>query len=128
MKLFRLLFLFLILLTACGGPPQISSAALGTVVRASKLADPKTKFAPSDHIIHLIVTVDNAAPGTTVGAKWSASDQNNRLLFEADAALDPMNTTADFALTSANDWRPGKYQVVLYLNGKPERSIDFTVE
>lgn len=133
MKLVRQIwFVFILLafaLVACGdATPRVTGATLGTIVTASKIEDPKTTFAPTDHMIHLVVTVDNALKNTTVGAKWYQLDNNNRLLFEGDAALDPFNTTADFALTSAQDWAVGNYQVIVYLDGKKERTIDFIVK
>ena len=79
-------------------------------------------------MIHLLVSVDNALQNTTVGAKWYDVSNGNRLLFQSDAALDPFNTTADFALTSANDWTVGNYQVEIDLNGKKERTINFVVK
>lgn len=118
-----------LVLAACGDQtPHVTSATLGTVVDSSQIKDPKTTFAPTDHMIHLLVSVDNALQNTTVGAKWYDVNNSNRLLFQSDATLDPFNTTADFALTSANDWTVGKYQVSVYLNSKQERTIDFVVK
>ncbi len=118
-----------VLVVGCGDQtPHVTAATLGTIVTASKIEDPKTTFAPTDHMIHLVVDVNNALTNTTVGAKWYQLGDSTRLLFEGDAALDAFNTTADFALTSANDWTPGNYQVVVYLDGKKERSLDFVVK
>lgn len=116
-------------LVACGdSTPHVTAATLGTIVTASKIQDPKTTFAITEHMLHLVVDVNNALTNTTVGAKWYETGGSNRLLFEGDAALDPFNTTADFALTSANDWTPGNYQVVVYLDGKKERTLDFVIK
>lgn len=123
------MLLIALALVACGDQsPHVTSATLGTIVDSSKIQDPKTTFAPKDHMIHLLVSVDNALQNTTVGAKWYDVSNANHLLFQSDTALDPFNTTADFALTSANDWAVGNYQVAVYLNGKQERTIDFVVK
>jgi hypothetical protein len=117
-----------ILVAACAPPvPRIASAELGTGTRAGKLEDPKNSFVRSERIIHLLVAVENALPSTTVGAKWYSVGASKRLLLESDVALDPLNTTADFALTSTNDWIPGSYQVVVYLDGKEARTLNFEV-
>ena len=129
MKFLPVLVVLLFALIACGeATAKVSNATLGTIVTGSKIQDPKTTFATSDHMIHLVVDVENALTSTTIGAKWYQLSESNRLLFEGDAALDPFNTTADFALTSANDWTPGNYQVVVYLDGKKERTLDFVVK
>ena len=121
--------LLMFVIVACGeSKPQVTAANLGTSVKASRIEEPKTTFKPSDHMIHLIVDVGNALPGTTVGAKWYDVSNGNRLLFETDAALDPFNTSADFALTSTNDWAVGNYQVAIYLQGAKERTLDFVVK
>lgn len=132
MRFFLTVWIFVcilgVALVACGdSTPHVTNATLGTIVTASKIEDPKTTFAVTDHNLHLVVDVNNALTNTTVGAKWYELN-SNRLLFEGDAALDPFNTTADFALTSAQDWTPGNYQVVVYLDGKKERTVDFVIK
>lgn len=112
---------------ACTVTPHITSASLGTIVQASRVTDPKTTFAPTDRMIHLVVAVDNVVQNTNVGAKWYAVDGDKRLLFESSTALDAFNTTADFALTNTNDWIPGAYQVVIYLNGAEDRTLNFQI-
>lgn len=120
-----------VLLWACvsctGVEPRVVGANLGTTVRAGKIVDATTTFATTDRMIHLVVDVENAIINTSVGAKWYAVGTPNRLLFESDIALDAFNTSADFTLTSLNDWIPGNYQVVVYLNSTQDRTLDFVV-
>lgn len=112
----------------CSGvEPRVVGANLGTTVQAGKIVNATTTFAPTDRMIHLVVNVENAIVNTSVGAKWYAVGTPNRLLFESDIALDAFNTSADFTLTSLNDWIPGNYQVVIYLNSKQDRTLDFVV-
>lgn len=123
------LSLLVLALAACGNvTPHITAATLGTVVQAGKIQDPKTTFAPTDHMIHLVVDVQDVIQNTTVGAKWYATDENNRLLYQGDSQLDAFNTSADFALTAANDWTPGNYRVVVYLNNNEDRTLNFVVK
>jgi len=132
MKLNRLhwlaLFVLGLMVAACNPTPRITGATLGTVVQASKIEDPKTTFAPSDHMIQLIVNVENVVGSTNIGAKWYSVDGGERVLFEGESALDPLNTSAEFALTAANDWKPGSYKVVIFLNGKEDRQLNFQVK
>ncbi len=133
MRFFRIhwfvLSIALLFVVACGNtPPRVTGATLGTTVTAGKIADPKTTFAPRDHMIQLVVDVENVVTNTTVGVKWYAVGSSNRLLFEGEAALDAFNTSAEFALNSANDWQAGNYQVVIYLNGNPDRTLNFQVQ
>lgn len=125
-------FVFLLLVFVLAGcadtPPRIKTATLGTVVEVGAIQNPKTTFAPTERIIHLVVQVENVTQGVRVGAKWYAVENATRLLLESDLMLDAFNPSADFALTSANDWIPGNYQVVVYLNGDQERTIDFVVK
>ena len=107
--------------------PHIIGATLGTKVAAGKIQDAKTTFAPTDHMIHLVVDVQDVIQNTTVGAKWYSVDNNNQLLYEGNTALDAFNTSADFALTAANDWAPGNYKVVVYLNNQQDRTLNFTI-
>ena len=116
-------------LLACANVvPHITAATLGTTVQASKIADPKTTFAPRDHMIHLVVQVDNAIQNTGIGAKWYALDPGKRLLYETNVTLDAFNTSADLALTNTNDWTPGNYQVIIYLNGTEDRTLNFAIK
>ncbi len=116
----------------CNAAPaaHIVNANLGTQVQAGKVTDPKDTFAPKDHMIQLVVDLENVLGGTTVGAKWysvPASGQD-QLLFSSDLPLDPLNTSGQFALTTTSDFATGKYKVVLYLNGKQDRTLNFQVQ
>ncbi len=131
MKFFRILvFVFLLLITfGCTNlPPRVVSATLGTDVQAGKIVKAKEIFASADHMIHLVVEVENIASATTVGAKWYSVSPPERLLFESDLKLDAFNTSADFTLTSTGDWKPGSYKVVVYLDGTENRTLNFVVQ
>ena len=127
--IFCVFLLGALVLAGCADtPPRIKTATLGTIVELSAIQNPKTTFAPTERNIHLVVQVENVTQGVRVGTKWYAVENPKRLLLESELQLDAFNTSADFALTSANDWIPGNYQVVVYLNGDQERTIDFVVK
>jgi hypothetical protein len=130
--LFRF-FLILFLLTGvtvagCNTPPRIVSATLGTSVQGSKIVLPQTTFKPGDRMIHLVVDVENVLTDTNIAAKWYKVGSPDELLLESDLALDAFNTFADYTLTSMGDWQPGNYKVVVYLDGKEDRQVNFTIE
>lgn len=128
------LTLALIVLAACTAiappVPHISAAALGTTVQSGEIVNPASTFEPAAHMIHLVVHVDNVLTSTSIGAKWYAlpAGAQPQLLFSSDLALDPLNTSADFTLTAANDWTPGAYKVDLTLDGKQARTLEFTIK
>jgi hypothetical protein len=118
-------------LWGCNGAPtpQILDAQIGTAVRGGEIVGAKSQFAPNERMVHLVVKVQNISAGVPLGAKWYAlnEDGTRRLLYESDLNTDAFNTTAQFAITNSNDWQPGNYQVVIYLNGKEERRVNFQV-
>jgi hypothetical protein len=135
MKLLRALLIGLgiaLLLNACANtPPRITATTMGTAVNAGKIANPTTMFKPGDHSIYIVVDVENVLGGTPLGVKWYAVDTpnaKNQLLLENQVNLDPLNTSGEFALTSSSDFAPGKYKVVVYLNGQEDRTVEFEVK
>jgi hypothetical protein len=121
-----------LLVSACGNtPPRITATAMGTAVDAGKITHPTTTFKPGDHTIYIVVDVENVLGGTPLGVKWYAVDTpnaKNQLLLENQVNLDPLNTSGEFALTSSSDFAPGKYKVVVYLNGQEDRTVEFEVK
>jgi len=111
--------------------PRITDAALGTQVQAGKVVTRATTFAPQDRMIHLVVQMENLITPARVAAQWyriAASGGQDQLLFQSDLALDPLNTSADFTLTSSSDWQPGNYKVVITLNDKEDRTLNFAIK
>src|SRR5438128_828242 len=88
------LLLLCVFLVGCGDQtPHVTNAILGTIVNAGKITDPKTTFIPGEHMIHLVVQVENALTNTSVGAKWYQVGDSNRLLYQDETALDAFNTS-----------------------------------
>lgn len=127
-------FLFVLVISAvvlagCGNvTPTITGAALGTQVESGKVVEERSTFAPTDRMIHLVVDVKDVVGTVPVSVKWYRVQEEDKLLFESELPLDPLNTSADFVLTNVNDWVPGNYKVVVYLDGQEKRSLNFRVE
>ena len=129
--LFGLLLATLSVAACSTPPPRITATTMGTQVSAGKIAAPAAAFKPADHTLYLVVETENVLGGTPLGVKWYAVDagsMKNQLLLENEVQLDPLNTSGEFALTSTGDLAPGKYKVVVYLNGKQDRTVDFEVK
>jgi hypothetical protein len=126
------LFLVSLLFVACSPPPpRITATTMGTAVNAGKISAPTTTFKPADHTLYLVVETENILGGTALGVKWYAVDAGslkNQLLLENEVKLDPLNNSGEFALTSAGDLTPGKYKVVIFLNGIEDRTVEFQVQ
>lgn len=133
MKLLRLWYglvglVLALAVTGCSPPePKILAATLGTEIQSGKVTNPATTFAPSDRMIHLVVELENLVGNTNVGAKWYSVGTPDNLLFESDLSLDAFNNSADFTLTNTNNWLPGNYKVVIFLNEKEARQVNFVV-
>jgi len=109
---------------------HIVSAQLARGYSQGKAIDPTTGFSPSDHVIHLVVVVGNAPDDTKVGATWYAVDAGgaqNEKLDTATGTLSNGQDHVDFTLSNTTDWPPGSYKVDLMLDGKKDRTLDFTV-
>lgn len=130
-RLFILLGILLLIAGCDTPPPRITTTTLGTAVSAGKITAPTTTFQRADRTVYLVVETENILGGTTLGVKWYAVDagsMKNQLLLENDVKLDPLNTSGEFALTSTGDLAPGKYKVVIFLNGKEDRAVEFEVK
>ena len=129
-KLLGLFFVSLLFVACSTPPPRITATTMGTTVSAGKISAPSTVFKPADHNLYLVVETENVLGGTPLGVKWYAVDagtMKNQLLLENEVNLDPLNTSGEFALTSTGDLAPGKYKVVVFLNGQENRTVEFEV-
>ncbi|HZQ07851.1 MAG TPA: hypothetical protein VFD70_14805 [Anaerolineae bacterium] len=127
------LIIALVALIGCSADtsPRITDAALGTQVQAGKIVTRATTFAPQDRMIHLVVQMENLVIPARLGAQWyriAVGGGQDQLLFQSDLSLDPLNTSADFTLTNSNDWQPGNYKVVITLNDKEDRTLNFAIK
>lgn len=104
-------------------------------IRSAKLArdkegtQPTTVFGQND-VFWCIVQLANAPDDTTVKAAWTAVEAEG---VEPNYAIDSKeittgSTVVNFNLSNNQLWPVGKYKVDLYLNGKLDRTLEFTVE
>jgi hypothetical protein len=89
-------------------------------------------FQPDQAIIHAVVTLTDAPKDTVVKVVWKVVDvgdsaQNGNTIDTSEVTTDG-SRNVDFTLEPANPLPPGTYQVVIYQDGKKDRTLDFTVE
>lgn len=82
---------------------------------------------------HAVVTVSDAPSDTVIKAVWTAVDVGsaaapNTKIDETEVRVQG-SRNVDFTLTpTAGQWPPGLYKVDIYLNGKLDRTLKFSVE
>jgi len=89
-------------------------------------------FPPDQKTLHAIVTLTDAPKDTAVKAVWKIVDvgdpaQNGNTIDTTEITTDG-SRNVDFTLSPDNPLPAGSYQVVIYQDGKKDRTLDFTVE
>ena len=111
------------------GPASIKSAEMAKGFKDNKAVNSTTTFAPTDNPLHSVVEINNPKKESKLKAVWSvveAAGQKDILIDETELTLDNKNI-ADFTLSLPREWPKGKYKVDLYLDGKLDRTLNFTV-
>ena len=116
--------------TAPAANPSVSNIALGKGVTADKqIATPTTSFGARD-TIYASVTTENAAPGSTLAAKWSYQDGqvvDSTSQAVAPAGASGSTSVTEFHISKASAWPTGDYKVEFFLDGSSVGSKDFKV-
>ncbi len=87
--------------------------------------DPTTTFSPQDQVLHLVVTIQNAPPNTQIKASWYFGEQ---LYDKSTTFVVSGSRNLDFRLQQNQPWETGDYSVQLFINGKLDRTVTFSVE
>lgn len=122
-------------LAACsGGPPGITNAVMAKSTKADSkdAVDVTTAFPADQAVFHAVVTISNLPTGSKVKTVWTvvvAGDAAppNTEITQTEIAADG-SRNLDFTLTPNNGkLPPGKYKADIYLDGKLDRTLEFTV-
>jgi pectate lyase len=141
MKRFSILMMALVLgmaLVGCdASTANIQSAQLAKGFSDNKAVDPTTTFGTGD-TFHCVINVANAPEDTKVKAVWTAVDSKDAegteikdyKIDEAEFATKDIGSVVHVTLSppSSGVWPTGSYKVDIYLNGKLDRTLDFTVQ
>ncbi|HET7621913.1 MAG TPA: hypothetical protein VFK39_08425 [Gemmatimonadaceae bacterium] len=109
---------------------SVSNIDIGKGVTAdNKIANSTTNFGVRD-TIYASVTTENAAPGSTLSAKWTFQD--GQVVDSTSQAVAPAgasggNSVTEFHISKASPWPAGDYKVEFFLDGASVGSKDFKV-
>jgi hypothetical protein len=107
-------------------PPQpaVTKIELGSSAGADgRVLATRSTFGVKDSIIASVYT-ENAAPGSTLTAKWTF--QTGQTVDSTSQAVGTGGVT-EFHIVKKSGWPIGKYKVSIALNGTPATSADFDV-
>jgi hypothetical protein len=108
----------------------VSDIALGKSVTAdNKIATATTSFGARD-TIYASVTTENAAPGSTLTAKWTFQD--GQVVDSTSQQVAPAGTggstsVTEFHISKGSAWPAGSYKVEFFLDGASVGSKDFSI-
>lgn len=90
-----------------------------------------TSFAPSDRMIHCVISLNKAKKGTEVRFIWKIVDvqgSKNEEIKTIDYTTRSFENKVHGHLNLPKDWPTGKYRVEVYINGSLDKTIDYTIE
>ena len=109
-------------------PFRVVSVDLGKQLAADKkVAQPTTKFAPSD-TIYASVATEGAAPSVALKARWTYGAEGQLVNESAQtiAPTGPANT--EFHIAKPSGWPSGNYKVEISANDKVASVKEFSVD
>jgi len=118
-------------LPTTGSVPGEASLTQAFMARDENGNDPTTRFTPQE-VVYTIFTLETSQP-VSMKAVWVAKDaQGTPLNTVLDELPFEMQGSAQnwvsYTPTASDPWKPGRYQVELYINGGLAQAVDFTIE
>jgi hypothetical protein len=109
---------------------SVSNIELGKgITTDNKIANSTTSFGARD-TIYASVTTENAAPGSTLSAKWTFQDGqvvDSTAQAVAPASASGSTSVTEFHISKGSAWPAGNYKVEFFLDGASVGSKDFTI-
>ena len=93
--------------------------------------DSTNTFAPGDHTVHCLVTLNEAKEGTRIKFAWTivdAGDSKNEKIKDIEYTTGAKENIVHGHLTAPRDWPTGKYKCEVFVNGNSEKTIDYWVK
>ena len=93
--------------------------------------DSTNTFAPGDHTVHCLVTLNEAKEGTRIKFTWTivdSADSKNEKIKDIEYTTGAKENIVHGHLTAPRDWPTGKYRCEVFVNDKSEKTIDYWVK
>lgn len=112
--------------TPAPGAFGVDSVELGNAIDpASRIAEAKTTFAPTD-TIYAAVETEGAAPSVTLTARWTYED--GQLVDESSRTIAPEGDAVTvFQIAKPSGWPAGRYQLEIVADGRSAATRSFEV-
>lgn len=93
--------------------------------------DETETFSPSDRTVHCVANLDDSKSGTKIEFAWwivDAEGTKDEKLKEISYTTKALENTVHGHLTVPRDWPKGTYKCEVSINGKVDKSVQYTVE
>lgn len=138
MKAIRTLYLpmILILVAVVLGSCSFTTANYSNLVISSGIESDYTpinvtnKFSTNTPEIYISGKVNNAPTGTVISGQWFYMD-NEPVIFIDESKYVVQDTTTSFYFSLSipdNGWPVGEYSIQLFIDGKIQKTLNFSVE
>ena len=101
-------------------------------VAKDKDGDEVKTFSPSDRTVYAVATLSELKAGTKVKFTWYAADVEGQTkdtkVQDIEYTTGSLENKVSAHLTLPKDWPKGKYRVETEINGRPDKSVEYTVE
>ena len=101
-------------------------------VAKDKDGDEAKTFSPSDRTVYAVATLSDFKAGTKVKFTWYAADVEGQTkdtkVQDVEYTTGSLENKVSAHLTLPKDWPKGKYRVETEINGRPDKSVEYTVE
>lgn len=96
------------------------------------VGDSTTSFEPSEHKVHVVITLNKAKAGTQIRVVWLAYNvegaSRNKELKSLDYTTSSFDKKIPGYLEWPQDWPKGEYKVEVYINGVLDKTLSYQVE
>jgi hypothetical protein len=97
-----------------------------------KAGDKTTNFSPSERTVYAVAKLDEAKADTKIKLVWYTLEvegqDKNTMIKDIEVTTNDEQNIVYGHLTLPQDWPKGKYKVEAYVNGKLEKTVEYSVQ
>jgi hypothetical protein len=96
-----------------------------------ELGEQTTTFSPEDHAVQCVAKLNDSQAGTQIEFTWWMVDTEggkNEKIKDLDYTTKALENIVHGRLTVQKDWPKGKYRCDVAINGKSDKSVEYSVE